>query len=242
MNDRYTLICDDVSHELGGVALRLLRMGIDTLYADCFDEALLLADQEGARIRALIASPNFPVDELRRLRARVSRREGQRILPGLIVIGDLPDDEHRKALREIGAEWGLWELDDDASLRFVVNAAVSAPSERADRREPRIPTNLLASFRTGGARSNAVIYTLSARGAFLETPNPMAEGATLEVELTFADRLINAPAQVVHCNGLEQQRAACTPLGMGVVFEELPEGQALFLREFVAERAELFCV
>lgn len=241
MNDRYTLVWDDVSHGLGEVALRLLRMGIDTLYADCFEEALLLADQEGARIRALLTPPTLPADQLRRLRDRVSRKAGAG-LPGLVIIGDPPDDDQRKALREVGAEWGLWELDDDASLRFVVNAAASAPRERADRHEPRIPTNLLASFRAGGARKDAVIYTLSARGAFLETPNPMAEGTSIEIELTFADRMINAPAQVIHTNGLEQQRSSSTPLGMGVVFDELPEAQALFLREFVAERAEVFCI
>ncbi len=241
MNEHYTLVWDDLGHGLGEVALRLLRMGIDTLYADCFEEALLLADQEGARIRALLTPPTLPAEQLRRLRDRVASKTADG-LPGIVVIGDPPNDEHRKALREIGAEWGLWELDDDASLRFVVNAAASAPAERADRREPRIPTNLLASFRAGDARKDAVIYTLSARGAFLETPNPMAEGTSIELELTFADRVIETSAEVVHSNGLEQQRSSSAPLGMGVVFDALPEAQALFLREFVAERAEVFCV
>ena len=51
---RYALILDDEASALGSVALRLLRLGIDTSYAKDRDEAILWAQQEAERIHAVL--------------------------------------------------------------------------------------------------------------------------------------------------------------------------------------------
>ena len=51
--ERFALILDSESAELGHAALRLLELGIDVLYANDLDEAELLARQESERLGAV---------------------------------------------------------------------------------------------------------------------------------------------------------------------------------------------
>ena len=240
-DERYALAFDDDGETLGGVVLRLLRLGTDVLYTKGPDEAFLLARQEAGRIHALLFPPSVRVGDLARI-AECLRSHPQGRSPSLVVIGSRPDEAARAQLRSAGAEWALWEPDDDGALRFVVNAAMCLPREAELRNEPRIPTYLEASFRLGEHREGAVLYTLSAHGAFLETSRPVPAGTPLQLEICFPKRRISVEAQVRHTIRPGQLQRPPWPPGMGVAFTALDSDVEAFLSGYVEERAARFTV
>ncbi|UCE87500.1 MAG: PilZ domain-containing protein [Deltaproteobacteria bacterium] len=239
--ERYALAFDDGGSSLGPIALRLIRLGIDVLYAKTLDEAWLLAKQEGPRIGALLFPPGVDTRGLARVSSCAhGARDGGG--PSLIAVGESADAATRARLREAGVGWAVWEPGDDAALRFAVNAATLLPSEILPRGEPRAAISLLASFFVGEERTDAVLYTLSTHGAFLETPRPAPKDAEIALELWLADELFETRARVVYANVPGEQRCMSWPVGMGVVFEELDPEMREYVRHFVEERAECFAV
>lgn len=239
-DERLILACDSETGSLGPVALRLLRLGFDTVYAAAPDEALLVADEAGARVRALVFPPHLGPTALAPIAARVAAAPGSPCPPAQVVIGPRPDAARCAALREAGVQWALWSLDDEGALRFVLNSALALPAELAPRKEPRVPTNLLGSFEAEGARHNAVVYTLSPRGAFFETPRPVGKGTPVRIEIWLPGRPLRARGIVIHANEPGAAREPRWPLGMSVVFAGLGPSEDAFLRRYVAERAALF--
>jgi hypothetical protein len=237
----YVLAFDDGGSALGPIALRLLRLGVDVLYAKTPDEAWLLAKQEGRRIGVLLFPPDLDPGKLTRVSACARiRADGEG--PSLIAVGERPDDATRARLREAGVGWAVWEPGDDAALRFAVNAATVLPKEVVPRSEPRAPISLLASFFEGEERRDAVLYTLSTTGAFLETSRPAPKDAQITVEIWLADELLETEARVVYANSPGERRRASWPVGMGVVFAELEPRMRETVRHYVEERAECFSV
>lgn len=235
-DERYALSFDSDEECIGEVALRLLRMGIDVLYAKTADEALLLAGDAGDLVHAVIVPPTVAIEELKRICGRIEGpREGKPA--SIVVIGERPDDEVRAGLREAGAEWAVWTPADDSALRFAVNAAMTLPSEIVPRSEPRVPTSLMASFWNDGNRGDAVAYTLSSRGAFLETPRPAPANSELKVEVWLAGAPISTGARVVYVNAPGDGRRVSWPVGMGVVFDGLSDKHQAKLRDYVSEQA-----
>jgi hypothetical protein len=240
-NARYALVCDSGREGLGLVALRLLRLGIDALYAGDLDEALLLAAQEGSRIRAIL----FPAQHDEReptsiMKQIASSPEG--CSPTLVAIGECPSPADRTRLRAAGVRWAVWEPANDSVLRFVVNSALLLPTEMAGRKELRVPTNLLGRFRSKAGRQDALVYSLSARGAFLETPRPLPKGSEVDLEIWFPRTVLRTGAQVVYSNAPDGRREPRLPLGMSVVFAELDPGREAHLRRYVEERASCYVV
>jgi len=236
-DERYALCFDSEQDCLGETALHLLRLGIDVLYANAADEALLLAADAVDSIHAVIVPPSVAVPDLERVLQRLEgAREGKSA--SVVVIGERPSDEVRTKLRAAGAEWAVWEPADDCALRFAVNAAITLPSEIVPRNEPRVPTSLMASFEVDGERGDAVVYTLSAKGAFLETPSPTAAGTSLEVEIWLPSIQVSTPAKVIYVNSPRDRRQASWPTGMAVVFDGLSEKHEARIRSYVTERAE----
>jgi hypothetical protein len=235
--ERYALVFDSEVDSLGAVALRLLRMGIDVVYAQPGDEALLLADDVSDRVQALIVPPSVSTVELGRISQRLAgSREGKP--PSVIVIGEPPSEEVRQELRAAGASWAVWNPDDDNALRFAVNGALTLPSELVPRSEPRVPTNLMASFSREGARTDAIAYTLSAKGAFLETPSPESVGSMLQVEIWLPSLRVTTNAKVVYVKEIRDRARASWPVGMGIVFEGMGERREARVRRYVEQRAE----
>jgi hypothetical protein len=239
-NGGYALAFDDGANALGPIALRLIRLGVDVLYAKSIDEAWLLAKQEGARIGVLLFPPGVQTEGLARVAACVAAHPEAR-LPSLIAVGERPDEATRARLRDAGVSCAVWQPGDDGALRFAVNSAV-LPEAVAPHSEPRAPISLLASFHHEGERRDAVVYTLSAHGAFLETPRPALKDAQIELEIWLYDEAIACAARVAYANEPGEQRRASWPVGMGVVFAELDERLKECIRHYVEERAACFAV
>jgi hypothetical protein len=242
MADRYALVFEDGRGTLGGVALRLIRLGIDALYSRSVDEAMLLAVQEAPRIRALLFPPDAKPIDLMRLIGQIEQRAPDGPWLQLVAVGPRPGEAERQRLRDLGVGWAVWDPDDDGALRFVVSAALTLPEAVAWRREPRAPTDLLAACRAGSEQRDAIVYTLTARGAFLELARPFPVGERFDLEFPIEGRPVRLAARVLHVNGPDAARRHPWPLGMGVVFEAVPQDISQLLRAYVAVRAERICV
>ncbi len=242
MQDRLALAFEEGSEELGPVAHRLLRAGIDVVYARSTDEAFLLAGQEARRIHALLVSPTVPPDDIVRVAGAVEAAAGDSRQLQRVVIGRKADAATRKALRAAGVSWAVWDPEDAAALRFVVTAALTLPSEIVPRHEPRVPTSLMASIHHEGERRDALVYTLSALGAFLEVPSPLPVGTKLELEMWFASRIVKTSAEVIYTNAPDATRRHCWPLGMAIVFAPLSQKDERSVRKYIEEQTSRISV
>ena len=97
MQERLALAFEDGTQELGPVAYRLLRAGIDVIYARSADEAFLLASQEARRIHALLVSPAVSPDDVTRVSRAVEATSGESRQLQTVVIGSRPASATRDA-------------------------------------------------------------------------------------------------------------------------------------------------
>ncbi len=233
------LLLDDPEGEaLAPVALRLIRMGLDVLYTKWEDEARLLAYEAEGRIRAILASPRIDTGVLEVARS-VVERTSLRDAP-VVLIGDRPDPAVCDRLRKAGVEHALFAPYDDGELRFVVNAAMVLEREIAPRREPRAPANQLCWLVIGGTRSFGVLYTISAKGAYVEMAHPLPPNETPQLEFDFEGLPIEVATRVLYRMGPDQAQGSMLPCGMGVAFEGLPRDLEEKLRDFARERARRY--
>jgi hypothetical protein len=240
-DERSALIVDDPETRLGEVSLRLLRLGIDVFYTKDLDEAQLLARQEAPRIGAVVFPPDLDAAALAGLARRIgASRRG--VAPTLLVVGEEPDAERKAALRASGIERALFEPYDESTLRFVVNAAVHGGSEGDPRRETRVPVTLRGRVYMGLRRKDVLVSTLSAAGAYLETPHPDEPGSQLRIELDLPGDggPLFAKARVEYVPDPNARRGL--PMGMGVVFQPLAGPDEARLRAFIHEQAQRFVV
>lgn len=238
---RHALILDDEATALGGIALQLIRLGIDCFYAKDPDEASLLAMQpEASAVRALIF-PDTSNALVAGLADRLRRRLGEQPL-GLVAVGAVEDDEIRTALRKLGVSWALRPPFDESTLRWVVNAAM-CPFRHGGRREhQRVPAALLALAFVGERRKDLLLSTLSVGGAFLETPLPFPIGTRVRLELPLPEGVVEATGLVGNRQEASDAGRQGFPSGMGVVFESLAPAARDAIERFVRERERHFSV
>ncbi len=240
----FTLVLDDESTGLGDAALRLLRLGVDVFYANDPDEAIVFCSQPEARlVRAVMFPEGLATDALERVVSRLpATAEGAG--PSLVAVGELADDHRLVELRKAGAERALRPPFDDATLRWVVNAARFEHDHEPKRRHTRAPTNLLARASWGLKRKDLVCSSLSPGGAFLETPSPLNEGTRIKLKLPLPSGSVTLKAVVAnHSEGRgEGTSGELRPAGMGVTFLDPGEADRSALAEYVQARLAEFVV
>ena len=234
------LIVDDGENSLGQLALRILRLGVDVFYAKAGDEAWLLADQEAGRIRLLMFPPGIDLELVARLRDRL--RDPRSAPRTLVVVGERPDESRRKDLRECGVEWALWEPYDESALRQLLATALTASQGTELRKQPRLPTMLLARAFSGVHRKDVIVSTLSISGAFLETPHPFLEGTRITLDVALPEGQIVVKAEVVYAKSQRGPDPLNQPAGMGVAFRELDPRATQQLGGFLDALQEQFGV
>ena len=233
---RTLLICDDEAGSLPEQTKRLLQMGVDVLLVDSLAEARAALDRDAHRFRALAFSPEIDPAALAGFRAEHAARDPESPAIALVAIGRRPDAEHLADLVGAGLRFAVWNPSDASALRFVVNAALTLPSELSTRSELRAPVDLLGSFDAHGTTQQAVVYTLSTRGAFLETPRPLPKGVSMRVTIRLPGRVLTTRALTIHANEPENRRELRWPIGMSVLFGGMGPASQSLLRRFVAER------
>jgi len=235
------LVVDDAKGGLGQVALRLIRLGVDSFYAKDAVEAWLLAQQEADSIRVLLVAPGADRGGVTRILALL-RGHPSGLARSVIAIGPCPDEATRAGLREAGVEWALWEPYDESALRMVLSNAMAPALEREPRRSQRLPTTLLGRAFKGLHRKDGVVCSLSTDGAFLEMPHPYEEGTRITLEIDVEGESIVTKAEVRYT--LERGGAGISeyPAGMGVAFREIAPEARERLARFLAEQTRRFGV
>jgi hypothetical protein len=238
---RSALVVGDAQGALGELALRLIRLGIDSFYAVDPAEAWLLAQQEAPRIGVLLFPPDIDPKGLAAL-LEVLSAKAPGVARALVAVGACPDEAVRERLRGAGVAWALWEPWDESALRMVLSAALSARPrpEGEPRRSPRLPTTLLARAYKGLQRKDAIVCSLSLGGAFLELPYPFEQGTQLTLEVEVGEGSIVVKAEVVYVREAGEGGRPEQPCGMGVAFRDLAPADTERLERQLAEQERRF--
>ncbi len=225
-------------HEEAKVALcdRLWAVGFRASPArDSVHAGQLLTREELIRV-ALVSSdardaPGL-VASLREVRSPATLK--------IVLLGMRPDADTIADARAAGASFGLFDPYHDSELRFVLNQAAFDETRGDVRDMLRVPTQLAALVHSGAGRKPAGVHNLSLRGAFLETPRPSGNGASLEVEFLMPDGSVAVQAEVMSTNVPGNLRKSNRPVGMGVRFTEVDPKEEEALAKYIAERAGIY--
>jgi len=231
------ILLDDERETLAPAAMTLIRLGVEPLYGKWVDEARLVAGEAAERVGAAMASTRLSVEQL------VAFRDGVResaAKPGLevLLVGPEADPAKCEALRRQGFASVLWEPFNSAELRFVVSTLLLMPEEIAPRREPRAAANKMCWLHVAGTSSFGVLYTVSAKGAYVEIPSPLPVGSEFTIDFEFDDMEVETEARVIYAIRQNEARGSLLACGLGCVFTALEPEQERALRERVARSAE----
>jgi hypothetical protein len=237
--ERQPVLLLPLQGELADLSGRLLLVHFRGRAASTVPEAERMVRDESPPIRVGVipSDPRTPelVDVLRRLRD-VARSGGLRF----VAVGPRPGDATRTLLRAAGVEFALYGEFGDTELRFVLNHAANASPKGERREQRRVPTSLNAKLGTPMGTKVALVYNLSARGAYLETLRPSQAGARLTVELPLPGGTLVLPAVVVSTNVTGNLRRENLPRGMAVRFDDPTSDQAAALARYIEERAAAY--
>lgn len=236
------LVVDAGGHPLEPAVQRLRLLGIPALRAKTGGEARAALSDPRAAIGAVMLPPDPPTLDLpRALRALSTTPGGGRV--ALLVCGPRPNPEACTRLRAAGATLALWEPLDDHALRFQVNRALAGFSAgTVQRRAQRVPVGWRVEVRLGARARPACVYSLSARGAFLEIAGPALRRALVHVTLPLPDAELRVAGEVMSTNVPGNLRRRNLPLGMGVRFLGLSTDAERALAHYTAARAEQLLV
>ena len=236
--DRRALVFDGADSALGAVALGLVGLGIDPLYANEEDELVLLAREHRERIAALVVPGTLPVERLDAVTQRVAE-----LLPGgnaaVVVVAPPRERGLLGAFRKRGIRWVVFAPYDSSELRFAVAAALASADALEPRSGLRVPIRLPARVAHAGSLHSGEIMNLSLGGAYVALAEPPEPGAVLRVEFPLGERMLSVEAVVAHRRDRVRPGPDCGP-GMGVAFSGLAPLEARLLEGFVRERVESF--
>ncbi len=230
------VVLDDERESVGSTALALVRLGVEPLYSKWLDEAQLFACEASGRVDGGIASSRLSTDQLVALRDVVAANASER-KTSVLLVGPQTDPTSSEELRRAGFSSCLWEPFNTAELRFAISNLVLIPEEVAPRREPRAGANCLCWMLVDGTRSFGVLYTISARGAYVEMPSPLPEGTEIEMEFDFDDLKVATTARVIYSIRPDHGRISLLAPGVGCVFTGLEKVLESEIRSRVARRA-----
>jgi hypothetical protein len=127
----------------------------------------------------------------------------------------------------------LWAPFNDAELRYVVKSAMATRQDLMDRREVRVPVDLVANVWTGEKRELAIVSSLSPRGAFIELDDTPPVGTSMRIEMEVAGDRFRGFARAVHAH--EEDPDSNEPGGVGVVFYGTSRDEERLLRKAISE-------
>jgi hypothetical protein len=236
---RFALILDSQAAALGRVAMRLLELGIDVLYANDVDEAALLARQEAHRIGAVLIPTSFDPEEAARLLTRVCSQLPAGV-SSLVLVGLEPDPAVVEDLRAKSVRWCLWEPYHERELRFVMTAAMSSGHGDDPRKDLRIPTAISTAVFMGRHRKDVTVHDLSISGAYLAAPDPFLKGSVIRVDIPLAGGSVQGKARVVNAKTAGKPGRPDVPDGMGIVFTALAPESEPTLQSFLRDSIRRF--
>ena len=235
------LVVGDYNAHMSTLAERVRDLGHSILRLKTLEEAIDVATERKVEFdAALIEVPSLAFnlrDALAAFRERTNSFEMR-----CIATGCEPEHADREGLREAGIGMALWSPVDDTALRFQLNAALAPAQVELLRSEVRAPFETRATIRAGGRVKVASIYSLSAGGAYLETPRPSMSGAQIDVRFHLPHCEISATGRVLYTNVPGNLTKGMLPMGMAVRFDGLGSDASGSIRETVESRAAALSV
>lgn len=205
-------------------------------------------DLESA-LRAQAASPRaFPAGFVASDHGLPDLREALRVLGAhgaggsmrWAAFGPRPAPDALTRLRSAGVGFALFEPASDEDLRFVLNQALHRDGSAIPRVEQRVPADLPARIVTKHGEKVALIYNLSATGAYVATPRPTLRGGSVQLLFSLPGGEVLLGAQVVWNNVPGNLRRFNAPIGMGLRFTGVPEDLQEELLRWVETRARAY--
>ncbi len=232
---RLALILDDEAGRLGELALRLVRLDVRVLYANDFDETVLLAQQAPDDVGSVLVPSDRALGWLPRILKRL------RLPPAAVVpVGERPDDGIVASLRGSGVRWALWTQDDDRALRFVVTTAVSETDATETRSDLRVPTQLDGVVHRASLDRPSVILNLNDSGALVALDPPVPAGGRIKLALGVGDEALSLSGRVIWSTENPEVQTVETSPVMGVRFEDVDLDDRAALMRFLAKELERF--
>lgn len=225
---------DGSSHKL---AERLHAFGTEPVLVSNFEEAQTILEARRLLIAAVLIPTEVPSQSLKRS-LKILKNMGPASGLIFVSIGKPPTDDERKKLRSAGMQLAVWEPYDDGMLRFQLNRALCGDRDHHGRKHRRAPTYLLARVFVGDRTKDAVVYSLSTGGAFLETPRASMEDAPLEIELRLPGNFIRIGGRVIFSNVPGNLQRPNLPMGMGIRFERGDRKDLDAIEAYVKSRLE----
>lgn len=219
--------------EFDALAGRLLLLGFRPVRATSTEDGVRALDRGGDAIRAVLLSVPHSLGDLGSALGGLRDHASSNGLC-FVATGPGPGPRELEELGEAGVEFALWTPFEDAALRFVLNEAAQDARIAETRRAVRAPTQLLARVFSSAGQKAALVYTLSERGAFLETLRPTSAKGHVKVELPLPSGTLTVDARVVVTNVPGNLKKTNLPMGMGVEFIDVPDET----RRALAECAE----
>jgi len=205
-------------------------------------------DLDGA-LRAQAASPRaFPVGFLASDHGLADLPAALRVLGEhgaggsirWVAFGPRPSPDELAGLRRAGVGFALFEPASDEELRFVVNQALHRNGASVPRIEQRVPADLPARIVTKNGEKVALIYNLSATGAYVATPRPTLRGGSVQLLFSLPGGEVMLAAQVMWNNVPGNLRRFNAPIGMGLRFTSVPGDVQDELLRWVEQRAQAY--
>jgi len=238
---RLVLVLGDHATPLSSLAERTRRLGHPVARAKTPLNALELAEERGYRFGTALVEPLLPVVDLERALTKLQDHPSSE---GLIFIatGDRPDADGCDHLRRAAVKLALWEPVGNHALRFQLNRALAGGRDERLRANLRVPMEMPVRIWSAGREKQALIYSLSSGGAFLETTRPCLTGADITIELQLPRGTVGIEGRVLYTNVPGNLHSDSLPNGMGVRFREAPTKAHRGIERAVSEQAALFMV
>jgi hypothetical protein len=219
------------------LVVRLRALGSEVVPVENVEEAIRRLD-EGGGAAHVVFLPMHPGPRLARLLDAV-RQASRRSGVSFVAVGRRPSAEEREILRLAGVGTCLQDPVAESQLRFAVNQAGYEDRDGRCRKSVRVPTALAARVIGGMGAREALVYSLSEGGAYLETPRVTVAGAQLTLQLPLPAGTVSVDAHVLYHNvvgNLQQENLAT---GMGVEFIDMDEETREAIADYVDECVEL---
>jgi hypothetical protein len=231
------LAVDDEKGSFGDLALRLVRLGFDVLFAAEADEAELLARQEGEILCGALLPSTASEQRVADLVEAIGPHTG--IGPeSIALLGTRVDEDRIERLKALGLRWHLCSPYEDRDLRYLCWSLVWYGSDLSLRLDRRLPTALQCVATRRDDSRDVVVGDFSSSGAFLEMEHPFPSGSMLELEIALPSGTIELRAMVRWVPPTQGGPVCKRARGCGVEFTGHSRAVMALLEEQVAaERA-----